>query len=140
MRTYLFQSLVIVAGLSFGMAAPLPGYAGTLESCTAELVETGKKRFRKCRACHKLDATKKGIGPHLVGVVGRGVADVDGFAYSDAMKAFGAADDVAWDFKTLDKFLEKPKGFVKGTKMGFPGYEKADDRLAVICFLKKQGG
>lgn len=95
----------------------------------------GKKVFAKCRACHKLEAGKHGVGPSLHGIVGRAVATADGYTkYSDDMKAFG--DGKTWDEATLDSFLEKPKDLVKGTKMAFPGLRKPEDRANVIAYLK----
>ncbi|WP_425405947.1 c-type cytochrome [Hwanghaeella sp.] len=95
----------------------------------------GKKVFAKCRACHKLDEGKHGVGPSLYGVVGRGVATADGYTkYSKALKEF--ADGKTWDDATLDAFLEKPKNLVKGTKMAFPGLRKPEDRANVIAYLK----
>ena len=43
---------------------------------------------------------------------------------------------LTWDDDTLDKFLTKPKKFLKGTKMGFPGLKKDDQRADVIAYLK----
>jgi len=40
----------------------------------------------KCKSCHKLEDGKNATGPHLYSVVGRPVAGVEGFKYSDALK------------------------------------------------------
>jgi cytochrome c len=53
----------------------------------------GKTVFNKCAVCHTIDPAKKGVGPALVGVVGRHSATLDGYAYSPAMKAA----DKTWD-------------------------------------------
>ena len=45
----------------------------------------GEKVFGKCKSCHKVDGNNA-TGPHLNGVVGRAVASVADFGYSDAMK------------------------------------------------------
>jgi cytochrome c len=91
----------------------------------------GKTKFAICGICHTIDPAKKGIGPTLFGVVGRHSASVEGFAYSDAMKAA----DKTWDAATLDTYLTNPKAFVPGTKMIFPGFPKAEDRANVIAYL-----
>ena len=58
--------------------------------------KAGKRVFAKCRACHKLEAGKHGVGPSLHNIVGREVAAADGFTkYSKAMKAFG--EGKTWD-------------------------------------------
>ena len=38
----------------------------------------GEKVFRKCKACHVADAEKNKVGPHLVGIIGRKAASVEG--------------------------------------------------------------
>lgn len=95
----------------------------------------GEKVFGKCKSCHKLDGTK-GTGPHLDGVVGRPVASVPDFAYSDAMKAHGGN----WEPEPLQAFLSDPKGVVPGTKMTFAGLPKAEDRANLIAYLQTVGG
>ena len=49
----------------------------------------GKKVFKKCKACHKLVAGKKAIGPSLHGIFGRKAGTTSGFRYSKDMKAAG---------------------------------------------------
>lgn len=106
--------------------------------CDDEAVKAGKKQFRKCRSCHKMGDGEKSIGPHLYKIVGRKAADVEGFKYSKAMKKFGVTN--VWDVATLDAFLEKPKKFIKGTRMSFGGIKKESRRADLICYLKKAGG
>ncbi|MFZ1726993.1 MAG: cytochrome c family protein [Albidovulum sp.] len=95
----------------------------------------GEKVFGKCKACHKIDGTN-GTGPHLDGVVNRPVASVDGFGYSDAMKAHGGN----WDPESMSHFLENPKKAVPGTKMTFAGLPKPQDRVNLIAYLQSLGG
>ena len=96
----------------------------------------GEKVFGKCKACHKLDGSD-GIGPHLNGIVGRAVASIGGFAYSDPMKAH-VADAPDWSPEALSHFLENPKAAVKGTKMSFAGLPKVEDRANLIAYLDAQ--
>ena len=91
----------------------------------------GKKVFKKCKACHALKAGKKKVGPSLHGIMGKEAAKMKGFKYSKAMKKSG----VTWDEATLDKFLTKPKKFMKGTKMSFGGLKKKKDRDNVIAYI-----
>lgn len=95
----------------------------------------GEKVFGKCKACHKIDGGD-GTGPHLNGVVGRPVASIAGFGYSDGMKAHGGD----WTPEALETFLANPKGVVKGTKMSFAGLPKVEDRADVIAYLSSLGG
>lgn len=100
----------------------------------------GKKAFRKCMACHTVQAGKHRIGPSLAGIVGSTPGTVDGFdRYSDPMKAFGAGGKT-WDEATLDAYLADPKGFIPGNKMVFPGLKDAGERADVIAYLKSADG
>jgi cytochrome c len=94
----------------------------------------GEKVFVKCKACHENEKGVNKIGPTLKGVVGRKTASIEGFAYSEGMKAKGAAGQV-WDEATLTTYLPDPKAFVPGTKMAFAGLKNPDDVANVIAFL-----
>lgn len=126
----MFRSLLLAAAL--GLATGSLSSAALAEGDP----EAGKKVYRKCVACHSLEAGKKKVGPSLHGVVGGVPGVVEGYNYSKAMKAFGEAGTV-WDEAALDAFLEAPRKAVKGTKMGFPGLKKAEDRANVITYLKQ---
>ena len=101
-------------------------------------LKKGEKVFKRCKACHKLEDGKNGVGPHLAGIVGRDIASVDGFKYSDAMTAYGEANG-AWTAELLDTFLTKPKKEVKGTKMAFGGLKKEQQRNDLFCYLESGG-
>lgn len=91
---------------------------------------SGERVFNKCKACHKVDGTD-GTGPHLNGVVDREIAAVGGFAYSDALMGL----DGAWTPEALDGFLTNPKNYAPGTKMGFAGLNKVEDRADLVAWL-----
>jgi cytochrome c len=74
------------------------------------------------------------IGPNLYGVVGRPKGSMEGFDYSPAMKEKGGN----WTYADLYQFLQQPMVFVPGTKMGFAGLPRSQDRLNVIAFLRMQ--
>lgn len=99
----------------------------------------GKKTFRKCVACHTVQAGKNRVGPSLAGIIGRPAGTVEGFKYSDAMKAFGAGG-ATWDEAAIDAYLADPKGYIKGNKMAFPGLKDAGERADVIAYLKTADG
>lgn len=109
-----------------------PDFATLLASADAA---AGEKVFGKCKACHKVDGANA-TGPHLNGVVGRPVASVADFSYSDGMKAHGGD----WTPEALEAFLTNPKGVVPGTKMSFAGLPKVEDRANVIAYLQSLGG
>lgn len=99
----------------------------------------GKKAFRKCAACHTVQAGKNRLGPTLAGIIGRTAGTVEGFKYSKAMTEFGAGGGV-WDEAAVDAYLADPKGFIKGNKMAFPGLKDAQERADVIAYLKAAEG
>jgi cytochrome c2 len=96
----------------------------------------GEGAFRACTACHKIEEGANAVGPHLHGVVGRDIASVEGFAYSDALVA--AEGD--WTLEHMMGFLENPKGWAPGTKMSFAGIKDPQDRVDVIAYLNEAGG
>ncbi|WP_292023234.1 cytochrome c family protein [Maritimibacter sp. UBA3975] len=95
----------------------------------------GERVYNKCKSCHKLDGTN-GTGPHLDGVVGREVAAVGDFSYSDAM----ASVEGSWTPEELNAFLENPRSDINGTKMTFSGLNDIEDRANVIAYLEANPG
>ncbi len=91
----------------------------------------GEKVFGKCKSCHAVDGQNK-TGPHLNGVVGRNHGAVEGFKYSDAMMALKGE---VWTEEVIYAFLKNPKVAMPGTKMGFAGLSKPEDRANVIAYL-----
>ncbi len=99
--------------------------------------EAGEDVFKKCRACHDVGADAKiKVGPPLTGIVGRKIGSVEGFNYSDANKAAGAAGGV-WTEAELLKYLESPLTYMPKNKMAFAGLKDEQDRLDVLAYLKQ---
>ncbi len=102
----------------------------------AELFESadpaaGERLWRQCAACHVNDQERNGTGPHLVGIVGRGKGDVDGFNYSE----FFVGNDDVWTPEALSAFIENPRGYAPGTRMSYNGMSNAEDRANLIAYL-----
>lgn len=95
----------------------------------------GPKLFRKCSACHQVEAGANGAGPYLHGIVGRDVGAASG--YSGYSGALNDATDV-WTPEALNAFLENPKGFASGTTMNFAGFDDIEDRANIIAWLAEQ--
>ncbi len=118
-----------------GAAGAAAGAAGGVDFSGGDAA-AGEKLFRRCGACHKVEEGKNAIGPSLWGVVGRDVASVESYSYSDAMKAHGGV----WTPARLFEYLENPKAAVPGTKMAFAGLKKPQDRIDVITYLNEADG
>ncbi len=115
------------------MSLPLALFALVAASSSARADDPGEAVFKKnCALCHTVEAGKNKIGPSLAGVVGRKAGSVAGYTYTDANKNSGDT----WDEATLEIYLQDPRKFVPGTKMVFAGLKNADDRKAVIAYLK----
>ncbi|GAC1040406.1 c-type cytochrome [Rhizobium sp. No.120] len=95
----------------------------------------GAAVFKRCGACHTATEPDNRVGPSLMGIVGRAVASKPDYAYSPAMKAFGA-DGKVWDEALLRKYLPSPQFLVKGTRMTFPGLKSDKDLDNLIAYLK----
>ena len=93
----------------------------------------GQADTKVCQSCHSFE--KGGVakvGPPLWGVVGRPVASIAGFAYSDGLKGMGGN----WTYESIFKFIAKPSAFMPGTKMSYPGESDPSKRADILAYLK----
>jgi cytochrome c len=96
----------------------------------------GKLLFLRCASCHDISvAPSRKIGPNLLGVVGRPSASLPGYTYSAALRRA----HLVWNAATLDRWLTEPDALVPGTAMAFAGLPGAQDRQAVIAYLRDAG-
>ena len=123
------RTMVLAAALGL-IAASATGTANAAD------IEAGAKVFKKCKACHTIEAGGKNkIGPNLHGILGREAGTVEGFKYS---KAFKEAS-FTWDETELGKYLADPKGYLKGNKMAFPGLKTDEDIANLIAYMSANG-
>lgn len=95
----------------------------------------GANVFKKCAACHAAgEGAKNKVGPELNNLIGRVAGTAPDFKYSQAMIDAGAGG-LVWSSETLHQFLTKPKDFVKGTKMSFPGLKEQADIDNLVAYL-----
>jgi cytochrome c len=133
----------------FGIEAPEEDHAGgaaggeqPAEEPIAVLLAkadatAGQAVFKKCAACHTDDSGGANkVGPNLWNIVNRPIASHEGFSYSGAMKEFSQGGSVVWDYEHLNHFLASPKGYIKGTAMGFAGVKKPEERANLIAYLR----
>ena len=97
-------------------------------------IEDGKKIFKKCAACHSINADGENkIGPKLWNVIFRPVGSIVDYKYSKALVSYGKE----WTWEEMNGFLIKPSKWIKGNKMGFAGLKKEEDRASVILYLNE---
>jgi cytochrome c len=127
------KSLSRIAGIAaFGATLVMGASTGAL----SRDIDAGKKVFRKCAACHAVgDKAKNKVGPQLNGLFGRAAGSADAFKFSKAMMGAGSKG-LVWDEASVGRYLEKPKAYIKGTKMAFAGLKKDRDIANVIAYLK----
>jgi cytochrome c2 len=102
------------------------------------LLAEGERQFGRCYACHSLDPADAGLsGPHLAGIAGRPAGAVAGFDYSPAMDA-AAQSGLTWTEAALERFIADPDSVVPGTSMSPTGMVRADQRAALIAYLKSR--
>ena len=102
-------------------------------------VVAGEKVFNKCKACHMVGADAKNrVGPLLTGVIGREIASVPDFKYSDAFME-KKAEGFIWTEENLAAYLAEPKDFIPGNKMTFVGLKKEEEIANVLAYIAADG-
>ncbi|KZB70652.1 MULTISPECIES: cytochrome c family protein [Thalassospira] len=124
---------LVASSLAFLSAAPaLAGDAAK-----------GEKLFKRCAACHSLEAGVNKVGPSLAGSVGRECGTVEGYKYGRGYQAACEKGFVA-DEAFLTDYLRDPSaklseiaGSKQRSKMAFK-LKKDEDIADIIEFLKTQ--
>ncbi|MFZ3583310.1 c-type cytochrome [Loktanella sp. DJP18] len=108
----------------------------------------GEEQFnRQCVACHVVQDTATDevltgrnakVGPNLYGVAGRTPGTHEGFAYGDAMIAYGETGAV-WDEANFVSYVQDPTGFLRealddNRARGKMAYQVRDEALAYDLF------
>ncbi len=93
----------------------------------------GEQLAKVCTACHNFEkGAGAKVGPPLWGVVGRPIASVAGFAYSDGLKKVGGD----WTFEKLAHWIADPKAMVPSTKMAYPGERTPQKDADILAYLQ----
>jgi cytochrome c2 len=116
------------------------GVPAAAQEIDEALAAEGERVWRQCQACHQVgEGAQNRVGPQLNGVLGRQAGTLEGFRYSSAMVSAGE-DGLVWDEETLEAYLENPRAKVPGTSMAFAGLRQAEQRDAVVEYIKANGG
>lgn len=134
----MFIRSAILSGLLL-MAASMLAACGEQKPAepSSETRETGAPpaarptAFGLCMMCHSDEAGKNGLGPSLFGIAGRKAGSAPGYSYSPAMKAA----NLTWDQATIDRFIQKPRDVVPGTKMSYAGLNDPQKRAEITRYL-----
>lgn len=122
--------LPLIGLLSFTLAQ-----AALAAECTPDQGHGAQVFANECGVCHSVSKGMTGMmGPNLAGVFGRKSGSLEGFNYSQAMRS----KDINWQAENITQLITQPQAFVPGTYMPYMGLASADDRQAVVCFLKEQ--
>ena len=114
-----------------GIAGEAAEYLSSPRFASADL-ERGRILSLACQACHTLGAGEDhNLGPNLYGMFGRPAAQLEGFEYSEALRASG----LVWTPQELEAWLAEPDGFVPGNNMVFAGYGSESDRRDLLAWL-----
>ena len=97
--------------------------------------DDGAELFKKnCQTCHSIEKNAPARqGPTLYNVVGRKAGTVEGFKYSEGLKAAGWI----WTPEKIDEWITFPKKMIRDT---FMSYRQSDPdiRKAIIAYLATQ--
>lgn len=100
-------------------------------------LKNGRRIFARCRSCHTIvEGGPNMTGPNLWAVFGRRAGTQPRFNYSEAVRNAG----FAWNAERLDQWLTRPRDFLPGNKMSFPGIPLTEERRDLIAYLKVETG
>lgn len=122
--------------MTLALAVALGAAGGAQAQMPSGDAAKGEQVFKKCAACHAVEAGKHKVGPSLHGVVGRKAGSTDFPRYVGLKGA-----DFAWTEENIFAYLADPTAFVKGhsdnarSGMAFK-LADAQDRADVIAYLK----
>lgn len=90
--------------------------------------ERGQLIAGRCQGCHTFEeGGANGIGPNLHGLVGRRIASVNGFRYSQALRDAGGR----WTEESIRRFVTAPSDFAPGSSMEM-GFALTDEEFGYL--------
>ena len=92
-----------------------------------------------CAACHTFEkdgATRQ--GPNLYAIIGREIASVSGYTYSDGLRK-AAAEHKVWSFDAMAAFITNPRQFAPGNRMAYAGLRNRERLADMLAYLASVG-
>lgn len=127
-------SAALLGALALAVSGPA---AAMSEAGMMAMTKAGQVMFEhRCRSCHADDPAARSYGPPLVGVIGRKAGSIEGFAYSDAMKASG----LVWTEDALRAWMANNDGFMPGTRMRHVGVTDHTEQDFILAYLRTLTG
>ena len=114
-----------------------PDYYDPPQSNFMQMVEQadtmrGASIGRRCLVCHSVDPDgSHSIGPNLLKLVGRDIASLPNFDYSERLTRLTGE----WTVEELNRFMMAPKAFDQGSHRAFQSLTRTMDRAALIAWL-----
>ncbi len=94
--------------------------------------DKAERLFKICANCHTVQTEGQyRLAPPLNDIVGREIASIPDFKYSQALKSASGV----WTIEKLDTFLKRPNHAIADTNMHFRGLSDALDRKLLINWL-----
>jgi cytochrome c len=132
---------VLIKVLPLILAAALPACTGSEDSSGASKAKKGiisanldnfereslpgaSLTRKQCGSCHNIESSFRKVGPSLKGIFGR-APRISGVPYT------------VWDEKSLDEWIKNPNKVKPRTAMAIPGNKSAEERAAIIEYLKR---
>lgn len=126
MKTLSLLSLLSCLGVAQMACAENPAFERIKLAAGEELFAAD------CRRCHSTDASRDSYGPLLEGIIGRKAGSVEGYDYSEALKAAG----IVWTEPALLAWMADNQGLIPGTKMRHVGITNPVEAEFVLTYLR----
>ncbi|MEJ2026964.1 MAG: c-type cytochrome [Limibacillus sp.] len=103
--------------------------------------DRGKLLAQACATCH--DWSENGadkIGPNPFGVLGRRIAGLEDYAYSDCSAALAEEPRHLgyWSYQLFDDLLNNPQAFYGRCEQSHPEFAAPEERLALAAYFRLQ--
>ncbi len=125
--------------LAFSLASALGGAGFALAPIGALAdgdAQVGATVFSRCSACHQVGpGASNAVGPHLNGIMGRPLASVQGYDYSDAL---ASRRGEFWNRDLVASYIADPARFI-GERSTMPAQRLRPSQVAnLLAYLESQ--